>query len=148
MSKIMLITYNDVVGVPIGRYETEKVIVYSGNYGRDAYAGIPHISQKQTNAAERVVAELKQSIAKDLDIVHIVFVYVGAAALQGSTSLVRDLIEKGKEVRMVACDCAYDQKNEIKETYQIEWIACECGGEFTCSQIIQDINNDLFSGIV
>ena len=41
MSRILVVSYNEVMGVPVGRHERGGVIVYSGDYGKAKYTGVP-----------------------------------------------------------------------------------------------------------
>jgi hypothetical protein len=139
MTKIMIVTYNAMRGVPVGRHENGNVIVYSGDYGRAKYAGIPFIPSQQEEEAERKMSELKQDLVADVQNIDEAYIYVGAAAMNGAMALIRDLIKIGKKVHMVACDCDFRIKQQFAEEHSLKWIESECGGRETCARLVDDL---------
>src|SRR3989344_5265985 len=108
--KTMLVTYNAIRNIPVGRYEKGQVVVYSGDYGRAKYISfIPQSGglqeRSQHTEAEAKVAELASDLATDVQNIDAACVYVGSgsAAMDGAMALIRDLRAVGKKVTMVAC---------------------------------------------
>lgn len=139
MAKIMIVTYNAMQGVPVGRHENGKVIVYSGDYGRAKYTGIPFVGSDQKTDAERKMAELKQDLAVDTQNIDEAYIYVGSAAMHGAMELIRDLLKVGKKVHMVACDCDGATKRQFANNLSVPWIESECGGRETCARLISEL---------
>ncbi len=140
MPKRLLVTYNAMDGIPTGRHEVGNVIVYSGDYGRQKYAGVPGIPPEQAREAEAKVAELRQDIAVDVDNIDEAWVYVGQAAMGGAVELIRDLQRMGKKIHMIACDCDKTAKENLAASLRIiKIIWCECGGRFTCAELVHDL---------
>ena len=137
--KILIVTYNAMHDVPVGRHENGKVIVYSGDYGRAKYTGIPFVGSNQKTDAEKKMAELKQDLAADTQDIDEAYVYVGAAAMHGAMELIRDLLKVGKKVHMVACDCDCEAKRQFADNFSIPWIESECGGRETCARLVSEL---------
>lgn len=135
----MIVTYNAMKSVPVGRHENGKVIVYSGDYGRAKYTGIPFVGSDQKTDAERKMAELKQDLAVDTQNIDEAYVYVGSAAMHGAMELIRDLLKAGKKVHMVACDCDSETKRQFAKNLSLPWIESECGGRETCTRLVSEL---------
>ena len=126
-------------GIPLGRFETGNVIVYSGDYGRQKYANVPGIPDSQAQEAEAKVKELAGAIGAELPNIDEAYVYVGAAAMDGAMRLIRDLRKAGKQVTMIFCDCCASAKLKMAAELQVPHIKCECGGRITCAQLVRQL---------
>lgn len=141
--KVLLVTYNAMDGVPLGRYEKGRVIAYSGDYGRAKYMTLvpTPIDDQQRTDAERTVRQLQTDIETDLSNIEEAYVYVGAAAMDGAMELVRSLQSAGKKVHMVACDCMEVDKVAFAFMFGItEVMWCECGGRDTCAHLVHTLS--------
>ncbi len=138
--KKMLVTYNAMEGIPVGRYEVGNLIVYSGDYGRSNYTGIPFVGENQVADAEKKMEEIVTDLAKDVAQIDSAYVYVGSAAMKGAFALIQDLNKAGKEVHMVACDCSLSEKEEMARQLSISRIDCECGGRDTCRRFVAELS--------
>lgn len=139
MNKVLLVTYNQMHGVPLGRYEKGRVIAYSGDYGRAKYMTLvpTPIDDQQRTDAERTVRQLQTDIEADIANIEEAYIYVGAAAMDGAMQLIRSLQDAGKKVHMVACDCMEADKVAFAIMLDItEVMWCECGGRETCAQLV------------
>ncbi len=143
MAKIMLVTYNAIPGIPIGRHFLGDVVVYSGDYGRDTFMReifVPNeVVEQAINAAEKKLAEIKKALEVDVQDITEAYIYVGVGALKGAIELIRNLKAKGKIVRMVACSCEIETKRQLARELGINWIESECGGRDTCANIIRKL---------
>jgi hypothetical protein len=139
MMKVLLVTYNEMHDVPLGRYEKGRVIAYSGDYGRDKYMTLvpSPIDDQQRADAERTVRQLQTDIEADLSNIKEAYVYVGAAAMDGAMKLIRSLQLAGKKIYMIACDCMGEEKATFAVELGItEVMWCECGGRDTCARLV------------
>lgn len=139
--KVLVVSYNAIRGIPLGRSVVGNVIVHSGDYGRDAYCRPDSRAtiQEQTSAAERVSAQLAQQCHTDLDVIEDAYVYVGASGYDGQIALMEILLGRGKRVRMVACDCLDQDKRSVTERLGVEWIMSECGGEEKLAELVREL---------
>src|SRR3989344_7035389 len=135
--RAMLVTYNAMRGIPIGRYEEGEVVVYSGDYGREKYVALSPIfltplggelAYEQTVVAERKLADVVNDLSSDIQNINSAYVYVGVAAMRGAMELIRGLQKADKKVTMVACDCDLETKSQFAQNLGIEVIWSECGG--------------------
>lgn len=124
---IVIITYNDLVGVPRGRHVSGRVIVYSGDYGRSKYTGID---------------EIKKDLLMDAELCDEIYVYVGNSMMNGARKLIRDLMDRGKLVHIIACYCDAERKRAIvRDMGDISWIEAECGGRQVFANLIAQHSN-------
>ena len=143
MSRILLVSYNEVQGVPVGRHESGGVIVYSGDYGKAKYAGVPWLGSTQIAVAETMLSELAQDIVVDIGNVDEVYVYVGLAAISGAMDLIADLQKAGKKVHIVACVCDRRVKERFADKLGIpDVIWSACSGYAVCGDIVKRFAND------
>jgi len=143
MSRILVVSYNEVMGVPVGRHERGGVIVYSGDYGKAKYTGVPWLGAKQVAVAEAKVAELAHDIVDDINSVDEVYVYVGRAAMGGAMRLIVDLKKACKKVHMVACTCERADKQFFADglgVADVIWSACS--GYAALGEIVRQFAND------
>lgn len=89
----------------------------------------------QHNAAENALADLTESLAGDLRTVRAIYVYVGYSAMDGAMKFIRKVQEMGKQVHMIACDCARGAKVRFAKELGIDVIWTWCGGEKECGEI-------------
>jgi hypothetical protein len=150
MPKVIVVSYNDIKGVPIGRYEKGDAVAYSAEWGSEIFTelavmseltGLPFYDNGTANeqevAAEGAVSRLEQQIGQDLSSIETVYVYVGVSAKDKAFNLIKKLQSLGKTVHMVACDCDYRTKTDFADRLGIDIIWTECGGEQICGEIFR-----------
>lgn len=181
MTKTMVVSYNPITGIPLGRCEKGDAIIHSGDYGRKKYLGllftaeeygavdeadmsdevlitidatgvsivreitgdsqINHIKKMGiVDKAEAELLRLKTAMQDDVGQVDIVYIYVGASAMDGAMALIKDLKQLEKKVFMVACSCSAETKHIFAEELGVDWIRSECGGEDTLAEIIEKLS--------
>ena len=148
--KTMLVTYNRMEGIPIGRHEEGGVVVYSGDYGRSKYSALAPLfltplggalACEQERAAETTLASVANDLSVDIPNIDSAYVYVGVAAMNGAMELIRGLQAAGKKVTMVACDCDEETKSQFADDLGIKVIWSECGGRTTCADLVRQLAN-------
>ena len=145
MKKIILVTYNPLQGIPIGRYQCGNVTVYSGDYGKAQLEAMSLFEVNETTLDEAVaraeaeVLALKQQIVADTANIDEAYVYVGMAAIDGAMKLLQELKNMGKAAHMIACPCNFGEKSSFANKIHIDWVMSECGGERTCARIIREL---------
>ena len=150
MPKVMVISYNEIGGVPLGRHEEGNAVAYSAKWGWEAFAeialldvvsGIPFfdngVAQDQRSKAESAFSSLEEMVTHDLPTVETVYVYVGESAKRAAMQFVRKIQSLGKTVHMVACDCGQQSKIEFARQLGIDITWTWCGGEETCGKIFR-----------
>jgi len=158
MAKAVLITYNEIPGVPIGRTVIGNVTVYSGDYGRDG-----HLYQTMFDAAKALLNDLEGFISNqkvlssmaenelkkvsgninidDLEKAEKIVIYTGLQAIKGATELAKCIKALDKNILLLACDCKKEKKEQIAKQLGIEIIFTgECGGQSSCRKFIEDWN--------
>lgn len=164
MPKALLITYNQIPNIPLGRHETGNVIVFSGDYGKDRYLisdaeANYRMMKMETSQEERdkFDIERREQTSKaedtlhntinligidDLDLVEAVFIYVGLHAMPGAMALAKSLLWTGKKIVLFACDCEYETKRDFAKEIGCEiMMTPECGGRKMAQMIIEEWNN-------
>ncbi len=146
----MVVSYNSISGVPLGRHEDGNVVAYSAEWGFEQFAdiavleamtGVPFyddtVDKNCRNAAEGAFSNLETMLADDLLAVETVYVYVGESARDRAMSFIQKLQSIGKTVHMVACDCRQQSKIRFAEQLGIDITWCQCGGENECGEIFR-----------
>lgn len=165
MSKALLVTYNQIPNIPIGRHEIGNVIICSGDYGKDSYL-LPAEAQmdrriemlfsqeardkynaKRQEQSEKAEATLRNTSTMidngDIDQVSTVFIYVGKYAMQGAMNLARSFVKTGKKIVLFACDCEEDTKQSFAKEIGCEiMVSGDCGGRKMARAIIDEWNKN------
>ncbi len=147
-TKVMVISYNPIEGIPVGRYEQGNAVAYSAEWGFDKFAELSLMTvmsgkplydiaamHLQKQAASKALANLENMLAHDLPFTKVVYVYIGVSARQSAMAFIKKLQELGKEVRMVACDCDQQVKENFAQQLGIDIIWTSCGGGAKCGEI-------------
>lgn len=134
-SRSLFLTYHALDGIPPGRSEEANSVIYSGigvksHYGAEIFEG----PQART---------LKQSFYKDLLEVRTIYLYIGTPPLEHAKELLLKFLDLRKQVLVIACDCADNEKEELKKlSHRWEWTTNKCGGEEEMLHILKAIEKD------
>ncbi|MFC1645250.1 hypothetical protein ACFL08_04455 [Patescibacteria group bacterium] len=131
MTKVLVVTYNEIRGFESGRHETDEAIMYVDYHGRSKYTRILNVAIDKAD-------EDMQGFLEDLQSIDKVYVYVGFANMyEPGRCLIDDLKSLGKEVFMVACDCDWNKKKIFARKLGVELIEIGCGGYRLYDQVIE-----------
>lgn len=143
-AKTMIVTYNQIQGVPVGRCEKGNVVGYSAEWGFEELALdlllAPSFLQEALEkniqrTAEATMSSLQEMLVIDLKTVETVYVYVGMNAMDGAMNFIEKLQKMGKQVHMIACDCDSRIKADFARKLGIDVIWTSCGGDAKCGEI-------------
>lgn len=149
-AKVMVVSYNNIGHLPVGRFEHDNAVAYSAEWGFEEFAdagmlavmtGSPavlgSVVDASQEAAESALSGLEARLANDLPSVEVVYVYVGQTAMDAAMKFIRKLQSLGKTVHMIACDCNQRTKVNFAKTLGIDIIWTVCGGEDKCGEIFE-----------
>lgn len=141
---ILMISYNPIHGVPLGRVVVGPVVCHTGDYlGYAPFALRAHLTLPQMEelmaTARKTLDNVIRSQSADIEHAEHVYVYVGASALKEALTFIESLMPLGKKVTMVACDCSFSAKQECANRFNIPWIMSECGGEITLGELVEKL---------
>lgn len=138
MSKILVLTYGKIEGIPEGRHERGNLAIYSGGLICEKYAGPLFQSSAIGEQEDLQIKKIKIAFMQDLQNVELAFVYVGAGALEGAKELFDIMRKAGIKINAVVCTCQNKEKRHFLRLLANEWIISrECGGEKTLEDIVQ-----------
>lgn len=155
----MLITYNRLPTIPIGRQVVGEMIVISGDYGRDSFLYETHEKmgeafrkdkegflarqKEQREKAEREAKRLINSLQMDdIEKCGTIIIYIGVYALGEMFNLARSLKPLEKNILIIACDCYKEYKKVEALNIDIPiHFTNECGGGKTCEEFIKGWNS-------
>jgi len=135
MAKIMIVTYNKIPGIPVGRHENGNVVMYSGVYY--CLAEYTDISFGGTDQNERV--KLKKNFVADVHNIGEAYIYVGNRRGDEAKELICSLLKDGKKVHMVACSCDEEAKWQFARKLSIPLIESDCNGCLTCDRLFREL---------
>ena len=125
--KNLIVSHNEINGIPSGRHKIGNVVVYSGL--SDHGISTPVATMDQIVETENEIGEIDT-----------VYVYVGVVFARNAVELIRNLVKQKKRVCMIACDCFGAEKKVLACRLSVQLVACECGGRDTCTQLISELS--------
>jgi len=138
---VVLMSYNRVSGFAPGVHGDGKVAVYSFDRPR-------HQDRRCKQAAKDITDKFYDDfdLRRDADQFEHIFVYAGLNAAEEAVRAARMIghdikgYENGKRVTLVACHCEEAMKRRVAhDSYSVNLIICECGGEDTMGRIAQQV---------
>lgn len=143
--KVLIVSYNRIEGFPLGKYEDDSVVVFSGREGGELTTRVVcevGLDFFYFGKMERVDAAHKSLQEICGDIGQYAVVYSGDEGAENSFTgrfayfLSRGL---GKIVRLVGCKCGdLSGKERMARMIGPEYQLCECRGEKTMGQIARE----------
>ncbi|MBP6885825.1 MAG: hypothetical protein KBC02_01100 [Candidatus Pacebacteria bacterium] len=142
--RVLVISYNPIDGVPLGRTVVGPVACHTGDYlGYSPFASRASLSLEQVEelmaTARKTLDGVVRSQSADIEHAEHVYVYVGASAMKEALTFIESIMPLGKKVTMVACDCGFSAKQECANRFSIPWIMSECGGEVTLGNLVEKL---------